>query len=824
MTVKAKLSLNVVIVLVALTIIVLTALTGARQTRQRILELTERTSPYQLKALSYQRELQAHVANLIHLSNSKTVEEWQKSLSTVQGSLSQVEKAAEELARLKGEGSKGDKTISEITKAVSDNTERKIRAQDAAQKAVKPMNEKLLQGIYQIDVLMEDLKEKSSMVMKTGTDDLVVANWKFNHLLGVRERMRDLTFLIPKLPLTADKRSVSDWKENVSEKIKEMRHSLKELRDSFKGAEEMMQRLALLNEKMVMNGGLVALQLRFLSEGGEKQKEALSSGIKEVTNEINNLLQAIEKEFQEAHQSLKMNTGEMSRQMGSFKNTNQILSLASTLSQVNNDFSSLVQRSSQARDLKALDEDVARLGNLFKRANEICDQLKDLLVKEGFGGAIQTIFFYSNHLKTVYESFTGKGGVAERVRTAIQSGIELEKLNDQMQAIVSKHLELSNQEVSKAGTNQEQVVISLNQNAQRMVWMVLWIGGAVGVITLLMGILISRSVTRPIRNAVETLTEASEQLTSASTQISSASQSLAEGASEQAAGIEETSSSIEEMASMTRQNAENARQANLLSSKGIELMKEARGSMKALVESIEKISKSSEETGKIVKAIDEIAFQTNLLALNAAVEAARAGEAGAGFGVVADEVRNLAMRAAEAARTTSTLIMETIKRVREGAELVHRTDEAYREVALALKNIVDLIGEIASASQEQAQGVEQISKALVELDKVVQRNAANAEESASAAEEMNAQAENMREVVKGLASLVGGRNGPSGHEISEEGSEERILQGDPKKVELKGNGRRTAKPTRVPFQEVSFVPQRVTQREDLERRPFESGS
>jgi hypothetical protein len=759
MTIKTKLSLNVIVVLIALLIMVFFALMSARKTNQNIRELTERTSPYQLKALYHQKELQAHVANLINLSSSKTIEEYQKNASMAMASLKQVIKASEEMAKLKGERSKEDKTISEITQAVSENTERKIKGQEAALLATKPMNEKLLNGIYQIDLLMQDLKEKSSSMMTMGTDDLTVSNRKFSHLMLVRDGLKDLSLLVPRISLTTDKRSVSEWKESVSKKIKELNQSLHDLRDTAKSAEEVNQKLTLLNEKLTANGGLVSLQQKAISEGGDKQREMVNAGVKEAVNEISNLAQSIEKDFQDAHQALRVNTGDMARHMNSFKNTNQMLSLASGLSLMNTDFSAHIQKSIQARDMKTFDQEAAQLGKLFKKANETCQQLKDLLVKEGFGGAIQTIFFYSNNLSTVYDSFTGKGGVAEKVKTAIKSGEELEKLNDQMKNIVAKHLEVSNQEVSKAGANQEQVVISLNETGQAMVLMITIVGGLIALVTLLMGIFIGRSITKPIRHVVESLTEASEQLTSASIQVSSASQSLAEGASEQAAGIEETSSSIEEMASMTKQNAENARQANLLSGKGIEMMKGARESMKAMVQSIENISKSSEETGKIIKAIDEIAFQTNLLALNAAVEAARAGEAGAGFAVVAGEVRNLAMRAAEAAKSTSVLIEGTIKRVREGAALVHQTDESYKEVAVALKKTVELVGEITSASQEQAQGVDQISKALLELDKVVQKNAASAEESASASEEMNAQAEQMREAVEELVALVSRRKG-----------------------------------------------------------------
>jgi len=160
-----------------------------------------------------------------------------------------------------------------------------------------------------------------------------------------------------------------------------------------------------------------------------------------------------------------------------------------------------------------------------------------------------------------------------------------------------------------------------------------------------------------------------------------------------------------------------------------------------------------------VKTIYEIAFQTNLLALNAAVEAARAGEAGAGFAVVADEVRNLAMRAAEAAKNTSNLIEGTVKKVKEGSELVGKTDAEFREVALSVGKSGELVGEISAASLEQAQGIEQINKAVSEMDKVVQQNAANAEEAASASEEMNAQAYQMNEVVGALRALVDGSKG-----------------------------------------------------------------
>ena len=271
---------------------------------------------------------------------------------------------------------------------------------------------------------------------------------------------------------------------------------------------------------------------------------------------------------------------------------------------------------------------------------------------------------------------------------------------------------------------------------------------------------ITRGITRPLNRVIEGLNEGAEQVASAASQVSSASQSLAEGASEQAASVEETSSSLEEMSSMTRQNADNANQADSLMKEANQVVSQANQSMSELIQSMQEISKASEETSKIIKTIDEIAFQTNLLALNAAVEAARAGEAGAGFAVVADEVRNLAMRAADAAKNTANLIEGTVKQVKEGGQLVAKTNDNFAAVAQSSSKVGELVAEIAAASSEQAQGIGQVNTAVNEVDKVTQQNAANAEESASAAEEMNAQAEQMKVFVGELMAMVGGsRNG-----------------------------------------------------------------
>ncbi len=251
------------------------------------------------------------------------------------------------------------------------------------------------------------------------------------------------------------------------------------------------------------------------------------------------------------------------------------------------------------------------------------------------------------------------------------------------------------------------------------------------------------------RRITDGLTEGVAQVNDAAGQVSSASQQLAEGASEQASSLEETSSALEQMAAMTRTNAANAKEANELAATAHTAAEQGDKTMTA-------INESSDQISKIIKVIEEIAFQTNLLALNAAVEAARAGEHGKGFAVVADEVRNLAQRAAQAAKETTGLIENSVNKSREGAE-------AIKAIVGGVAKVTDLINGIAKASDEQALGVEQVNTAVAQMDKVTQQNASGAEESASAAEELSAQAAATKGLVDELIVLVQGHQNVSSH-------------------------------------------------------------
>lgn len=266
---------------------------------------------------------------------------------------------------------------------------------------------------------------------------------------------------------------------------------------------------------------------------------------------------------------------------------------------------------------------------------------------------------------------------------------------------------------------------------------------------------IVRGANRTLHVMASRMAESAERVANAASQVSGASQSLAQGASQQAASLEETSASTEEISSITRKNADHALQVAGLVQESERGAGEVNQTLDRMVEKMKEIDASSNKIARIIKVIDEIAFQTNILALNAAVEAARAGEAGLGFAVVADEVRNLAQRCAQAAKDTAGLIEESIATSRDGNDRLDRMAGAVRAMTENSTRVKSLVDEVNVGSQEQARGMEQISRSIVQMEQVTQKTAAGAQQSASAGTELDGYAGNLRTLVEEMREIVG---------------------------------------------------------------------
>lgn len=288
-------------------------------------------------------------------------------------------------------------------------------------------------------------------------------------------------------------------------------------------------------------------------------------------------------------------------------------------------------------------------------------------------------------------------------------------------------------------------------------------GIMIGVIVVLTIILVTayiivHNTSKVLRGLAHQVNEGANQVTSAAEQVTKSSQMVAQGASQQAASIEEISASLEEISGMTRRNTDNATQAKDTARQTSQAADVGLADMERMTKAMDEIKASSDNIAKIVKTIDEIAFQTNILALNAAVEAARAGEAGMGFAVVAEEVRSLAQRCAESARETAAMIEDSVGKSHHGVEISNKVAHGLGEIAGLVRKVDSLIGDIATASAEQNQGIVQVNSAVAQMDSVTQSNAAGAEESASAAEELNAQALALSNMIVELHMLAGTKN------------------------------------------------------------------
>ncbi|MBN2162489.1 MAG: methyl-accepting chemotaxis protein [Pontiellaceae bacterium] len=405
--------------------------------------------------------------------------------------------------------------------------------------------------------------------------------------------------------------------------------------------------------------------------------------------------------------------------------------------------------------------DTMMLENAGSNALTIANNLHEIMQLTGIDADTKNII---QDLKTDLSVFTSKANAL------YEQWVNAESQGEDTDAYMARVVEMGKeteelkQQLSDLESNYETRLKSdINKTSRQIVrsqQVSLYVFVGVSVISgILIGFIISLSISKPVHTIIEKLTSSVQHVASSASEIAQSNQILAEGATDQAASVESTTSALEEMSAMTQQNAQNTGHAELLMNKTHQAVEDARGAMESLSLSMKEIATASNETSRIIQTIDEIAFQTNLLALNAAVEAARAGDAGKGFAVVAEEVRNLAMRSAEAAKNTTELIEDTSSKVSMGTTYVANTSQAFSSVVDNSAKMAALISDIANASNEQSKGIEHINQSMAGIDTSIKHAAASYEESASATQDMEHEAMILHSVVEDMIALIKGSKG-----------------------------------------------------------------